>query len=246
MALPDANQSEQVFFMPGSPDALAPFFEKFSREIAQHFPASERLVPVGYPLIANQAAHRFRPAAIAPQSALYQVGPGIFTANALPPYKAWQEFVPIIEEGVRALLESRVDIEKELPFSYVGLRYIDAFNRQHTGDRSVADFMCDVLGIDVKIPQVITKYTAEGAQVKPALQLQIPMEEGMVMNLSVAEGMLNGELVVLMDTTVATTALVPSSLEAIMDTLASAHDIIHDVFFGLTEKIKDEMQPVEV
>lgn len=246
MNMPDGNQMQPVFVSAGPTEALAPYFDKFTRGIAVQFPASERLVPIGYPLLANQPALRFRPAPTEQQSSLYQIGPGIFTANAVPPYKSWAEFVPVIERGVQTLLDSRIESEKDEPFSYIGLRYIDAFEDSLTGGRPAGEFIGEVLGLKVHLPEVLAKYTSVGSEPKPTLQLQIPMDGGMVMNLSVGEGTVAGRLVVIMDTTVATTTPVPAGLQPIMETLATAHEVIHDVFFGLTEKISAAMQPVEV
>lgn len=244
--MPEANQVQTFLVGTGAVEPLAPYFDKFSRGIAAQFPATERLVPVGYPLLTNQPVLRFRPAPTEQQSSLYQIGPGIFTANAVPPYKSWAEFVPVIEQGVQTLLDSRIESEKDQPFSYIGLRYIDAFDDSLTGGRPVGEFIGEILGLKVQLPEVLAKYTSAGSQPKPALQLHIPMDGGMVMNVSVGEGTVSGRLVVIMDTTVATTTPVPAGIHPVMDTLATAHEVIHDVFFGLTEKISVAMQPVEV
>lgn len=81
-------------------NAFDEFFMRFGGEVYQKgFEQSERLVPSGFPMMLFQPVYRYRKSASADASVLYQVGPGLFSANAIPPYKSWDTFSPTVERG---------------------------------------------------------------------------------------------------------------------------------------------------
>src|SRR5215471_16972408 len=136
---------------PLPPGSHEEFFMRFgSRAGAVGYERVERLVPPGFPAPPFQAVYRFRKKAPETGTTLYQVGAGVFTANITPPYESWQEFRPVVEEGVDILLETRNPSEKDTPFTSASLRYIDAFGYQLTEGRSTAAFLRDVLGFAVE------------------------------------------------------------------------------------------------
>ena len=101
-------QQGQIQLSFGAPDSDA-FLLNFSQrpEIAA-FTQSEILVPSGFPMPLHSVARRFRDPNNT--SALLQIGPGIFTANALQPYKRWSEFRPTVESGVKALFFVKLNL----------------------------------------------------------------------------------------------------------------------------------------
>lgn len=228
----------------GPTNQLEEFFMRFGAEAARlDYPVTERLVPPGFPVLSAQPVYRFRKQVQGELTSLYQVGAGLFTANAVPPYQTWAQFSPVVKSGVDALLATRSDAEKVLPFTGVSLRYIDAFGPLLTRGMNVAQFMEDVLGINIKLPDGLLAQLAPSSPHKPTLQVQLPMLGGMVMSIGVGEGTASNESAIILDTTVATTVPVAANVDAVMSSLNLARNAIHDVFFAITGPIKELMQP---
>jgi uncharacterized protein (TIGR04255 family) len=138
------------------------FFMRFgSRAGALGYERVERLVPPGFPAVPFQAIYRFRKKEPEEGTTVYQVGAGVFSANITPPYHSWREFRPVVEEGVRILLETRNPSEKEMPFTSASLRYIDAFGNKFTEGRSTGAFIRDVLGFVVEPPAAVLRNRRE-------------------------------------------------------------------------------------
>lgn len=97
---------------------LEEFFLGFASHVNQlGFPRAERLVPSGVPLMPFRPVWRFRRSDNESAGVLYHIGPGLFSANAIPPYRSWRDFSPVVKSGVEALLKTRVESEKDAPFS---------------------------------------------------------------------------------------------------------------------------------
>ena len=225
------------------------FFMRFGGAAYQQgFQRSERLVPPGFPLQLGQPVYRYKPVETSPddlmRSALLQVGPGIFSANAIPPYKSWTEFSPIVARGVEALLGTRDATESQLPFTGVGLRYIDAFGPGLRTKFSPSQFIREILGFGISLPGAVLAQTEQPDAATSQLQFVIPVHGGMTMSLAIGEGLFNSEAAVIMDTTVAVNGEVEGDLNAIMIVLNDAREMIHAMFVDLTEKIRSEMNPV--
>jgi uncharacterized protein (TIGR04255 family) len=207
---------------------------------------AERIVPPGFPITTPfQPICRYRSAEQDKVSTLYQAGLGTFTANAIPPYESWDSFAPIVADGVDALLAARTTDIQSSPFLSVSLRYIDAFRQGLTEGRDVTSFMAQVLGISVNLPPCLTRQVANGQQHKPSLSLSIPLANGMKMTMAIGEGLMNNEIVVLMDTTVSSVDPVGADRDAVMQVLNAAHSVIHEVFIGMTAPIQGLMKPNE-
>lgn len=204
-----------------------------------------RLVPPGIPfLIKHQIAFRFNK--LEPEGkpkSLYQLGPGVFTANAVPPYESWSQFAPVVKQGVEALLQSRPETERDLPFTLLTLRYIDAFNDSHTSGMDDMSFL-KTLGVDITIPESLAKHLRPEAKVKPAVQLQIPMGDGLLMTFNYGFGNANGKDAILMDTTINTTLGVRADLDAVMDAFGVAHEAISTTFKEMVKPI-DHLIPIQ-
>lgn len=213
------------------------FFMKFGG-LAHNlgFSQTERLLPMGFPTVAYQPVFRFR--ADGNPSKIYQVGAGLFTANAVAPYKSWDDFAPDIEKGVAALLTAREGLEADAAFNSVSLRYLDAFTSELTGDRGAAQFIDEVFGLKVELPPAISNLIVDGGIVTPNLQFQLPLKEGLLMHIAVGDGMAHGKKAVVMETTVATTIPTAANVQALMEALSGAHEIIHTMFFELVAPIR--------
>ena len=224
--------------------SLDEFFMRLGGEIYQQgFQRAERVVPPGFPFMLFQPVYRYRKATDQDASVLYQAGAGMFSANAIPPYQSWDAFSPTVEAGVEALLKTRSDAEQGMPFSSISLRYLDAFGPAFTEGKSIGAFVRDVLGIKLDLPEGLLKHVAQGQNVKPAIQLALPLPNGMTMNIGIGEGMVNNELTIIMDTTVGTMVETAPDKASAMAALNAARAVIHEMFFDLTKPIERLMQP---
>ena len=208
------------------------------------FQAVERLVPPGFVTLLYQPIYRYKNAA-EQSPVLYQAGAGLFSAHGIPPYHSWEEFVPFVEKGVAALLESRDSKEKEAQFATVSLRYIDAFRPDLTQGKSGPAFIGDVLGIRVMLPDFLTKFGRSGLAPQYTLQFSLPIADDTALTMSLAEGQVLGTAAIIMDTAVSCTRGIFPQLAEVMDVLNSAHEVIHDIFIKLTAPIHGLMQPTE-
>jgi uncharacterized protein (TIGR04255 family) len=221
------------------------FFMRFGSKVGAHgYDLVERIVPPGFPAMAGQAIYRFRQKQQTSGTTLYQVGTGVFSANITPPYQSWKEFRPVVAKGLGVLLETRNDPEKGAPFSNVTLRYINAFTPEFTQGRSTAVFVREVLGFKVEPPGSVLREIAFDQEAKPHLQLTIPLASGQQLSMMLADGIVSGNQAVVMDITINTNKNIPATETAVMSELEGAHDIIHRVFVGTTEKLFSIMEPI--
>jgi uncharacterized protein (TIGR04255 family) len=228
-----------------NPAELEAFFMRFIGPAHQAgYPQIERLVPSGFPLFAYQPVFRFRPQD--GKGLLLQVGPGILTVNATPPYKTWDDFAPEIRKGLDALFAARDKFENECPFSSLSLRYIDAFNESMTQRLDIANFLSEIFNIKVLLPTAITKHARPGSVIKPSLQIQVPMPDDRMLSLGIGEGIANNQPAFVMDTTISLLQPTAPIIDEVMRELASARSVIHEMFFEFTAPILDLMQPAGV
>ena len=78
---------------------------------------------------------------------------------------------------------------------------------------------------------------APGAEVKPLLQLAIPLKSGKQIDLVLAEGVVAGEQAVIMDVSVLHETAIPPNSKDVMASFDAAHDAIHRVFVGVTQTV---------
>jgi uncharacterized protein (TIGR04255 family) len=204
---------------------------------------SERLVPPNFPSITYQPVIRYKHKENGETRSLYQLGAGIFSAHAVPPYKSWPRFEPVVRDGIEALLKARDETDIDRGFSAVSLRYIDAFGPHLTEGRTVLSFLSEVLGIKINIPPALAKHLRKDSTITPALQFQLPMNDGMVMSVSLGEGSANGVTAIMMDTSIASTIPVQATLESVMSRFRTAHDAISGSFLQLVQPIEHLMPP---
>jgi len=211
------------------------------------FRQTERLVPAGFPVMPGQAIYRYRPPSDFPdelaRSALWQIGSGVFTANATPPYKSWLEFSPWVAKGIQAVLDTRNDSEKNSDFASVSLRYIDAFTSDFLDGSTYAEFLQDRLGFKVQLPAAIEKMAADGATAEHIIQFRLPLQNGMSLTVLAAKGSSNGVDALILNTTVSTTEKTAANVEAVMEKLSAARNMIHNSFVEMTSSLHGIMKP---
>jgi uncharacterized protein (TIGR04255 family) len=155
----------QLASMPGA--AIDPHFESTARDLKDRFEARgfgvvEALVPPQAPkeFFGGQAVYRFRKQA--ERWPLYQLGPGVFTANIVPPYPGWSSFLPFITEGFEDLVQSYPAATKLMKVRQISLRYLNAFTRAH-GRESQFVFLNDGLGLSLEMPSGFSRQLGLGA-----------------------------------------------------------------------------------
>lgn len=221
------------------------FFGKFAKQVeGLGFRNSERLFPIGQGGPPGQAAVRYRKSAGDPP--LMQIGTGVFTANGLPPtYTHWDDFSPLLQDGVDALLKSRDDSENALPFTSLSLRYIDAFGPEYWENSSPAVFIAKTLGFGNRIPSSLGQKVDKTRVASAAHQLNIPLTGGSTMVINVGEGVANGSPAVILDVTVFSQRA-KSETADVMKLFNEAHSLIGDMFLQMTRDVRHIMKPVSV
>lgn len=125
------------------------------------FRHEEHLMPDQVPIefFSNKPLVRFRKHANS--WPLYQLGPGIFVTNLVPPYQGWQEFRKALEHGLRGLFSAYPYADTQFKVSKLELRYVDAFTKQHGFD-NYAGFLTDGLGMSLQVPATVLEASAAG------------------------------------------------------------------------------------
>lgn len=230
-------------------NAVDEFFMRFGgAAYAAGFKQAERLVPPGFPSMVGQVVYRYRPPANfeneLARSALLQVGPGVFTANAVPPYKSWTEFSPLVRTGLDALVETRPERERTSDFTSVSLRYMDAFTSDFRGERTHAELL-EALGFRVEIPSALKKLLRAGEAPQHVIQFSMPVANNMSLAVSIGRGHFNGSDALIMSTGVTTDGPVRPTVDDVMAQLNIARDMIHGSFVELTGELHGVMKPME-
>lgn len=229
-------------------------FSEFGQHIAAYdFVISERLVPPGMPLLPYQPTYRFRRKDIA-LPVLFHIGPGIFSAHAIPPYKTWHEFSTVVWDGISALRDAgasavqTADATDHAPIfpHTIMMRYIDVFSGDLLNGLSPSQFISKILGFRVEVPAAMQQYS--NSLRNRAVQVGITISSDIELVITAAESMRNGEPTVLMDwlaTSTSAPANEPFDPSTVMDKLNRAHDSISTLFVDFTEPIRDLMEPIE-
>lgn len=225
---------------PGAPMQLnleAAAYDAFANKMDElGFTHSERLIPEGFPTLAGQIVARFR--SRRDQPPLYQIGPGIFSANGLPPtYSNWEGFAPFLFRGLDAVAGARSRPEE--PFASIKLRYIDAFGPGFLRGKSAQDFITEDLGFTVNLPNVVSQAALTGTTPLVTLQTNSPIDRSGELQVSVGHGNVDGIPRVLLDVTVAYSGV---GVDQTADRFNDAHEIAHAVFEGSTATLRDIMR----
>jgi uncharacterized protein (TIGR04255 family) len=225
-----------------SSSKLDEFFMRVGSHLYQHgFTVVERLMPPGFSVL-HQPVYRYRKG-MDPIPALVQAGDGIFSVHAVPPYHSWENFLPVVEQSLGALLEARDASQKSLPFVRVSLRYIDAFTAQLRSGLSASDFISKVFNVSVSVPPALSQLLKQGTAPSYAIQIGIPTKDSAQLTLNLGEASVNGQNAVLMDTTYAFTETVAADLGTIKGVLMSGYESMHRLFVDLTRPIHQAMEP---
>ena len=120
---------------------------------------------------------------------------------------------------------------------------VNAFRPELTGGRDIGLFVREVLGFEVALPEALTKHIEAGKTEKPSLGFSLPLSNGMAMNITIGEGLINNEPSIIMDATVAATKPTAPDQDALMAAFNGARGVIHEMFLDMTKPIYSLMQP---
>jgi uncharacterized protein (TIGR04255 family) len=240
-AIPNPPQP-MVFFGP-TPAADEEMFQHFGALMADKgYGRSERLAPLGISP-PSQPTIRYRPTNTERQSPLFQLGLGILTANALPPYNGWADFSPIVRVGIDILFAAHKRANVPLPSIQVAVvRYIDAFSDALTGGRSVRAFLRDVMKIDLVLPEELLSKAADIDRIEQIIQLAMPTSAGRL-QMAFGEGRNGNERAIMWDASISTERAFGPGIDAVMQSLTAQRQIIHDLFKILTNPLHNAMGP---
>ena len=149
-------------------DLFRDVFVAYAKEI--ELSDIQELVPNAVPLelLPNQPRLRLRSAP--GRWPLAQIGPGILTANIVPPYNGWAVFEPFLCKLVDALFANYPIPDRTLRIEKLHLRYIDGFDDRFSFAR-YSDFAAEMLGIHTPLPDTFIEST-----VKPGTDITYLLE----------------------------------------------------------------------
>lgn len=127
------------------------FVVEFQKKLSmQNFAYSEELIPPAIPIeiLPNQPRKRIRQSEN--KWPLVQVGPGIITANTIPPYEGWDKFKTFLYFVAEGLYKSYPDANQNLRIEKLHLRYVDGFDKRFDFTQ-YADFAKRMLNIQPPI-----------------------------------------------------------------------------------------------
>ena len=208
----------------------------------------QELVPNVVPLelLPNQPRLRLRSAP--GRWPLAQVGPGILTANIVPPYDGWAAFQPFLHRLVDALFTNYPIPDKTLRIEKLHLRYIDGFDETF-GLARYSDFAAEMFGIQTPLPESFINST-----VKPGTSISYLLEnrflnitpDGSTGKVKLSPGRMNNRDALVMELHCESlldqnTPATPNNLK---DWFAEAHQCLHSQFETLaTSTLKTLMEP---
>ena len=218
------------------------FFSDLSSGSAEiGFDRSERLIPVGFPSLAHHVIHRFRGK---DATSLFQAGLGVFTVNAVPPYRSWDHFRPIVESGLNVFFAAHLK-HSLAPVSEIILRYVNLFDRALIDDQNAASFAERTASIGIRFPEGISNELNSPEKLDLDLHFSVALDWGAVLRVHIADAVVGGKSGVLLDTTVIVSKLNLTSREEIALLFEQAHTVTRQTFLALTKPIHDRMEPIK-
>lgn len=198
----------------------------------------QELVPniVPLELLANQPQLRLRSAP--GRWPLAQIGPGIVTANIVPPYDGWTAFEPFLHRMVDGLFDNYPIANRTLRIAKLHLRYIDGFDERF-GLVRYSDFASEMLDIHTPLPAAFVKSNVKpGTEVATLLEnrFQNIVPDGSAGKVKLAPGQINNRSALIMELHCESQYNDDNTIQpqAVKDWFAEAHQCLHSQFETLT------------
>ncbi len=219
------------------------FFELLGEALsARGLSRAERLLPAGVPSTPSQLIWRWRPGPDYPRMAVVSAGMGALSVSALgDAYESWAAFRPQVVLLLEDLIRVRTMSGDTGPFNYLVMRYLNGFDSQLRGERSTADFISEVLGFRVDVPDCVGQLgTRSPASIGP-ITVQASGEDGVQWVLTAADGRRNGQQLAVLDMAGYVSNIVRPEVPVLMDRFDSLWRTLDGTFLTLTSKIHDMM-----
>lgn len=234
-AMPEQFVSGQSFTIGHDSSSSEDFFMNFGAECAGlGMSRAERVVPPGFPLLPGQVVYRFRSTDKGLHNIL-QVGPGVFSANALPPYRSWVEFKEFISRGIDALLASRSASEKDSEFIYANLRYINGFGPEYRDGHSSQEFLRK-LGFTVSKPTALSRLLADAKEEVNNISIVSKIDGKSSFQVNVSEGIKDNVPAQIVELSAFFSNLSPDR-DVLLAVFDEAHRIIESIYFNMIEEL---------
>ncbi|WP_433861799.1 TIGR04255 family protein [Streptomyces sp. L7] len=234
-----SQQAGPIQFQLVDPSVQEAFYSRFGDAChALGFTYTERLLPPGMAAQLGQPMYRYRSDT---DSVIAQVGNGIATVNALPPYNSWDGFAPKVSELVSVLLETR---GSATPFESVSVRYLNAFGSRFLQGKTPFEYGRDVLGFSFAYPSAVKSLLDPASPTQFAGSFAFATKDGLQVQLQVSEGFVNNEPAFILDMTARSGNGINPDRDAVMDVLNRAHLVIHKIFVDATESQREILEPV--
>lgn len=220
------------------------FFMDFGAECgARGLQRAERIIPQGFPVLPGQVVYRFRSNDRGDQN-LLQVGAGVFTVNALPPYKGWPSFEALVGRGIEALLASRPATEAGVGFTSVNVRFINGFGTEYFEGASRISFLRS-LGFVLQVPVELGNVSREDESTFFNLNYVTGLQGGAKLQVNLGEGVKDGTPIQVVELG-STYENVDATPEALLAAINESHEMIEKIFMDMTTPIHALMKPTEV
>lgn len=211
-----------------------------TRARATGFTKTQRVYPNEAPIIGRRIVHRYRNPS---DSTLYQIGPGMFAANASPPYMSWTHFRPTVQQGVMLFVEALKEVyEPPYKAHSVCVRYIDGFTDEHTGGRNLMKFFRDDLGFGLRLPSCFGKLVNNEVDARPRLDINAEIDDKSKFFFVIGPGSINGKDATVMETYVTTEVQGELEQKTLMDELDKGQEIASEFFMGLIKNIEERFR----
>ncbi len=222
---------------------IDPHYESFITEFRNYLKKIEfihvqELLPNFVPLeiLPNQPRVRIRSAP--DQWPLVQAGPGILTANIVPPYNGWKEFEGFIFDLIDGLYECYPLAPITLSIEKLNLRYIDGFDKRF-GFIEYSNFAAAMLGIQPPLSneflRTCTKSDTELSYVFES-RFQNILPDGSIGKIKIAPGSMNETDALVMEMSCEGIFSNSSfiSLDSVKRWFQAAHKCLHKQFDAVT------------
>lgn len=237
---PTAEESVDITADLGFDGESEPTHRVFGQKLAElGYSRSERLVPQGYPAPSGMATISFSSAESEDEAVLFQIGPGVMTVNAIPPYRSWEHFRPKFILGLQTLLASWS--RRPERFTRVTLRYIDAFGEDFLRGQPREKFLSDTLGFHLGVPQAFGAHL-DGKDKNVFVQFSSGLANGGRISVRAGDATVENGDAVVMDTTVTFKDGASVDEGAVLTLLDSAHEVINDTFVQTTKGVEHIMR----
>jgi hypothetical protein len=219
------------------------FFMHFGAECSRlGLQRAERIVPHGFPLLPGNVVYRFRSGS-SEHNSLLQVGPGVFTANGVPPNYSWDGYRSFLDLGLQALLLSRSEAEAGVPFTY-SLRFLNGFGSDFRKGNSKLGFL-KTLGFTANLPNKLAEVAKDSHDAALTMRFSTNTSDGGSVFVSITDGAKDGGLIQVIELGL-TYSKVAASRDEVLKVTDASHALIEQIFLDMTQEYHGIMKMREV